>query len=117
MSNTIVSDNGTGILVQAFNGTNTTPGVISKVTATNNNVGILVGYSHVMIANSVLSNNNTGLETELAGIVRLAQTAISGNVNGVSLFGGPVYSYGNNYINENTSHDVYNGTLTPGATQ
>jgi hypothetical protein len=113
VSNTIVSANSIGILVQASGIT----GVISKVTANNNFDGIVVGWSPIMIANSVLSNNiYTGLGTEIGAIVRLAQSVISGNGTGVALGGGTVYSYHDNYIDGNTN-GVTGGSLTTSSMQ
>jgi hypothetical protein len=64
--------------------------------------------------NSVISNNGVGLET-FGGVTWLAKTVISGNQFGVSAEGGPVNSYGDNYIRDNGT--PVNGTLTPVTTQ
>jgi hypothetical protein len=62
-----------------------------------------------MIANSVMSNNSdTGLQNN-GGATWLAKTVISGNATGVYV-GGTVMSYGDNYINDNTT--PVSGSLT-----
>jgi hypothetical protein len=64
-----------------------------------------------MIANSVISNNSdTGL-FGVQGVTSLAKTVISGNATGVNAAPGTVKSYGDNYINDNTTPVV--GSLTP----
>jgi hypothetical protein len=59
----------------------------------------------------VLSNNSSnGLQSN-AGVNWLAKTVISGSARGVNLAGGAVNSYGDNYVNDNTTPVV--GSLTP----
>jgi hypothetical protein len=66
-----------------------------------------------------LSNNGeVGLITLNGGVAWLAKTVISGNPSGVSFVqnGGPVNSYGDNYIRDNGT-PVSGGSLTPVTTQ
>jgi hypothetical protein len=109
IQDTIASDNqATGIgLIPIGGSANAT---LSRITANNNQFGVVINNNDTTIANSVLSNNsNTGLYSE-GGVTWLAKTVISGNGTGVFV-GGTVKSYGDNYVNDNTT--PVNGTLTP----
>jgi hypothetical protein len=110
IEDTIVSDNQTGIQSD-HNGLGALT-TLSRITANNNQVGVNTGGANqsLTIANSVLSNNNIGLQN-LTGPIRLSKTVISGNGTGVSVSLGTVYSYGDNYINDNATPLV--GSLTP----
>jgi hypothetical protein len=112
IEDTIASDNqATGIVVNP-SGINA-KATLNRITANNNTSGV-VNIGNAMIANSVMSNNsNTGLQSS-GGITWLAKTVISGNATGVNV-GGTVNSYGDNYINANTTPVV--GSLTPVSTQ
>jgi hypothetical protein len=78
------------------------------------NTGIYITYgTDTTIANSVISNNNGGLDS--FGITWLAKTIISGNTTGIFVVG-KVNSYGDNYIRDNGT-PVMSGTLTPVTTQ
>jgi hypothetical protein len=114
IEDTIASDNvSTGIeLNPTVGGVQAT---LNRITANNNFVGVSTGGNHnTTIANSVISNNsNTGLEGNI-GVTWLAKTVISGNGTGVFV-NGTVKSYGDNYINNNTT--PVNGSLTPVSTQ
>ena len=71
----------------------------------------------VMVRNSVVSNNQNGLSSNVGGSILLARTAVTGNsASGVLLNGGPIYSYGDNNINQNLP-DVAGGALTPYTTK
>jgi hypothetical protein len=115
IEDTIVSDNlTTGIGINPGLG-GSIKATLSRISVNNNAHGVLTAGSDTTIANSVLSNNQTyGLSTA-GGIAWLAKTVISGNGTGVEL-GGPVNSYGDNYIRDNTT-PVANGSLTPVTTQ
>ncbi len=102
VSNTTIADNSNiGLLVQPVNGTNNLPVVMDRLTVNNNSSGIVVGYSHSTLSNSVISNNVTGVSTENAGSLWLAKNVIAGNTTGVANFGGPISSYGDNYFDSN----------------
>ena len=61
-----------------------------------------------------MSNNRiSGLQNQ--GVALLAKTVISGNVTGVAIFGGRVFSYGDNYIRDNGT--PVTGSLTAATTQ
>jgi hypothetical protein len=113
IEDTVASDNGTGIVLEPGG----VPGqaTLSRITANNNkSVGILTtNNSSTTIANSVMSNNSTGLSVG-SGVAWLAKTVISGNTTGVNMFG-PVNSYGDNYIRDNGTPVL--GALTPVTTQ
>jgi hypothetical protein len=114
IQDTIASDNqATGIgLIPIGGGANAT---LSRITANDNQFGVVTNGNDTTIANSVLSNNsNTGLYSQ-GGVTWLAKTVISGNATGVALVGGTVKSYGDNYINDNTT--PVSGSLTPVSTQ
>jgi hypothetical protein len=86
---------------------------LNRFTANNNQTGVFAqGNADTMIANSVISNNSSaGLFTIGNGVTSLAKTVISGNQTGVSIGSGIVKSYGDNYINDNTTPVM--GSLTP----
>jgi hypothetical protein len=110
IEDTIVSDNlDTGIFIipqGVF-----VKATLNRITTNSNQFGIVARDNHdTMIVNSVLSNNNmTALDS--AGVTSLAKTVISGSVTGVHVSGGTVKSYGDNYLNDNTTPVI--GTLTP----
>jgi hypothetical protein len=85
---------------------------LNRITANNNQFGVgITGSADAMIANSVISNNSsTGLGTA-AGITSLAKAVISGNAIGVNVVAGTLKSYGDNYLNDNTTPVM--GSLTP----
>ena len=139
--NTIASNNpGDGILVQ-LTGSAVVTGVLSKVTANNNNFGIFVnggatsGASlNVTVADSEASNNaNTGVEAvslvehaatavvasnDVTGLIavgnailRVAHSVVTGNNTGVNTSGGGILkSFGDNDIYGNTNDNF--GVLT-----
>ncbi len=101
VSDTILSDNFDNGINIYTTGT-TGPVTLSGITANNNaGYGVVAGNARVMIANSVVSNNATGLYTGDGGTIWLAKSAISGNTTGVNVAYGAVASYGDNDINGN----------------
>jgi hypothetical protein len=142
VSNTIASNNSAlGISVQPT-GSAVVSGVLSNVTANNNNTGILVagiGFSlnvtvagsgasnnssigmaantagtALLLSNVVASNNNTGIAASTSSTVRVGQSVVTGNVTGVFTTGGGVLdSYGDNDINGNTTDNTAVLTLIP----
>jgi hypothetical protein len=110
VEDTLVSDNGsTAIEVNPSGGT--ISATLNRITANNNQIGAATigSNANMTIANSVMSNNsNSGLNS--TGAVWLAKSVISGNATGVTV-GGIVKSYGDNYINNNTT--PVSGSLTP----
>jgi hypothetical protein len=113
IEDTIASDNSNAGIFLVPSGSVSIKATLNRVTTNSNEFGILSQGNHdTMIANSVLSNNgNTGLSTS-SGITSLARTVISGNTIGVHVFApGTVKTYGDNYINDNTTPVI--GTLTP----
>jgi hypothetical protein len=74
--------------------------------------GIATAGTNTTVANSILSNNNVGLQN--GGVTWLGRNVISGNATGVSVAGGTVNSYGDNYIRDNGTPGA---PLTPVTTQ
>jgi hypothetical protein len=142
VSNTIASHNSNiGILVQ-LTGSAVVTGVLSKVTANNNNFGIFVNggattgaslnvtvvdseasnnantgveavsltehaATAVMLRNVVASNDVTGLIAEGNAILRVAHSVVTGNNTGVQSSGGGILnSYGDNDIDGNTNNNT-----------
>jgi hypothetical protein len=99
------SRNGTGIL--ASGGANVT--VIDTV-AGNNNYGIGASSSAVMVRNSTVSNNGTGIAADQqAAVIRVGQSTITANrVGWQATNGAQVVSYSNN----NVSGNATDGTVT-----
>jgi hypothetical protein len=114
IEDTVASDNqqiGIGLFPS---GGATVKATLNRITANNNQYGVATqGAADMTIANSVMSNNNTGLRS--ISVTWLAKTVISGNSLGVSVAGGIVNSYGDNYIKDNAT--PVGGSLTPVATQ
>jgi Right handed beta helix region len=115
VEDTTASDNVlAGIVGGNPQGGSTVKSTLNRITANNNQWGINIFANNTTIANSVLSNNsNSGLLCACSAW--LAKTVISGNTYGVNLAGGEVFSYGDNYIRDNTT-PVF-GSLTPVTTQ
>jgi hypothetical protein len=86
---------------------------LNRVTANNNRWGVYAqGNADTMIANSVISNSpEYGLFTIGNGVTSLAKSVFSGNGVGVGIGSGTVKSYGDNYLNDNTTPVM--GSLTP----
>ena len=107
-----------GIMVDGSTAAGSTIVTIENSTVSNNVVnGITVQSASgvipvVTVRNSVVSNNNqNGLSSNPGGVIVLARTAITGNVaTGVLLNGGPIYSYGDNNVDRNLTHDVAGGS-------
>ena len=110
VEDTIASDNlSAGIVVSP--GVLNVQATLNRITANNNNpVGVGTQHTTTTIANSVISNNQTGLAS-IGGVTWLAKNVMSGNATGVQV-AGTVYSYGDNYTNNN-GMPVSGGSLTP----
>jgi hypothetical protein len=117
VEDTVTSDNSNaGIVINPQSGVSV-KATFSRITVNNNGIGVINnGNSNTTIANSVLSNNGIGLNNTVFAVTWLAKTVISGNANGVNVAGGTVKSYGDNYLNDNTT-PVVGGSLTPVTTQ
>jgi hypothetical protein len=117
VEDTIASDNAiTGIGVFPGGPIGNVRATLNRITANNNQFGVANSGLDVTIANSVMSNNSvSGLESNFGSITWLAKSVISGNQTGVTV-GGTVISYGDNYINDNTT-PVMSGSLSPVSTQ
>jgi len=109
VSDTVASDDVTsGIFLGAQSSSTAT---LNRITASNNGEGVTTNGGHVVIANSVLSNNATAGLDALSHAAYLAKSVVAGNGIGVLInHGATVHSYDDNYINTNGT-DV-SGTLT-----
>jgi len=96
-------------------GTNTVNATVSEsVAAGNFQTGFFSnsqsGYAptSLMVSHSVAANNGTGVGAVGAGAtLRLANSTVTGNTNGWQAFSsGVVDSYGDNYIDGNTSNQT-----------
>jgi hypothetical protein len=109
IEDTVASDNFTGIIVAPSGGANI-QATLNRITANNNQNGVVNDLGNMTIANSVMSTNgNAGLFNN--GVTWLAKTVISGNTTGINALAGTVKSYGDNYINHNGT--PVSGSLTP----
>jgi Periplasmic copper-binding protein (NosD) len=114
IEDTIVSDNlGPGIAVVPSGGTAQV--TLNRITTNNNSNGVVTAGTNTTIANSVMSNDSAYGLNNLSDTTWLAKNVISGNPSGVNVAGGTVVSYGDNYINDNTT--PVSGSLTPVSTQ
>jgi hypothetical protein len=82
--------------------------VSDDVIANNANSGIRadghISPARVMVRNSTIANNATGLEADFSGTIRVTRSTITGNGTGwVNSSGGTVTSYADNNIDDNTS--------------
>jgi hypothetical protein len=112
VQDTIASDNlTTGIVILPTGGA-VAKVTLNRTTANNNSYGVNTYNANLTtIANSVMSNNSVyGLYAQ-GGTAYLAKSVISGSGAGVAVYA-TVLSYGDNYINDNTT-PVFNGSLTP----
>jgi hypothetical protein len=108
IEDTISSDNlQIGIVVNPT--ANNAQATLNRITANNNQLGVVTDIGNATIANSVMSNNsNSGLQNN-GGMTWLAKSVVSGNTTGVFV-GAMVNSYGDNYINNNGT--PVSGSLT-----
>jgi hypothetical protein len=113
IEDTIASDNQSAIDIVPNSGS--VNATLSRITANNNFAGVQIFAADTTIANSVLSNNSDCGLRSFDGSTWLAKNVISGNGTGVNVAAGTVNSYGDNYINNNTTPVV--GSLTPVSTQ
>jgi hypothetical protein len=108
VEDTITSDNQqVGIALFATN----IQATLNRITANNNQAGVVTSTIHTTISNSVMSNNS-GSGLQHGGTTTfLAKSVISGNSIGVVVNAGTVKSYGDNYLADNGTPVA--GTLTP----
>jgi hypothetical protein len=134
VSDTIVTNNGMGILVSS-GGTSVVSGTLSRVSASGNGVGIFANGASVnlTVTDSVSGNNNYGIGA-IASVVMVNNSTISQNVIGVAAietaiawvsqstltangigwqatYGGQVISFGNNNVNGNGTDGVATTTV------
>jgi Right handed beta helix region len=118
IQDTISSDNSNAGIIVSSNGGGSVQATLNRITANNNVFGVFTdGNSDTTIANSVMSNNsNSGVESNQSnGITLIAKNVITHNLNGVNVQGGAMWSYGDNYIRDNSAPVA--GILTPIVTQ
>jgi nitrous oxidase accessory protein NosD len=105
IADVVVSDNGgLGLLFVGV------PGTVDHVNVYHNGQGVRAaeGAAIVSIVESTVTNNaNFGIDSDDGADLRLAQSAVTGNVGGIELTGGTIESAGNNFITDSIS-----GTLT-----
>jgi hypothetical protein len=114
---TVVSDNFVGIGFSG-QGTGSVQGTLDHVFVTENGNGVFVGARATVLAvNSTAADNaSVGFDVFNGGILRLAHSAVTGNLQGVIVVAGSMAeSAGNNVIRGNGT-DV-EGTLTNVGTQ
>lgn len=114
IADVVVSDNG-GLGLELVG----VPGTVDHVNVNHNGIAKPCGFicggvraaqgaAIVSIVESTVTNNaNFGIDSEDGADLRLAQSAITGNVGGIELLGGTIESAGNNFITDSIS-----GTLT-----
>jgi hypothetical protein len=123
VADTIVSDTaGYGISIAPQNGNNlqTTfaPVTLNRVTVNNNIIGVGAINAYVMIANSVFSNNQTGIASQTAADIWVSNSVVSGSKYAFAIDddGGPINSYGTNFVHANTN-ELQEGSLSSAATR
>jgi hypothetical protein len=135
LSDTVVTGNRTnGILISAA-GLAAVRGVLHRITASRNGVGIFtngasasiliadtlagnntygVGATSaaVMIGNSILTNNTVGIAADQLATVRIGNSTVTANVTGwKAINGGSVQSYGNNNASGNELDGAPSSTM------
>src|SRR5712671_1903961 len=133
VSDAYVTNNGSnGILIA---GAGTAGGMLSRVTATANGVGIFASRANVtvtdtvagnnnygigaiasvmMVRNSTISNNAVGIAADRSSVVRVGQSTITANGTGwQATDGGQVQSYGNNIVSGNITDGTLPTTIAP----
>jgi hypothetical protein len=109
-------NNNYGISVNGSDSIGTVRATVSESVAhSNTNAGFYVATASsstapttLMVFHSVASNNVTGLQAEgyTGATLLVAQSTVTGNTNGWTATGGVVQSYGDNYIDGNTTDQV-----------
>jgi len=131
---TVANNRSNGILVSS-GGTGTLNGVLTRVTASGNGVGIFANgatvnltvtdavtgngtygigasASTVMVNNSTISHNVIGITADQGAIVRVGQSTVTANGTGwKATNGGRVVSFGNNNVSGNAVDGVATGTV------
>jgi hypothetical protein len=106
-----IRNNGSyGILVYGVNSTGTVKATVYDSVSAGNDFGFYAATDSgkapttLMLFHSVAANNGNGLlASGVGGIIRIANSMVTGNVNG---WIGTVQSYGNNSIDGNTSNET-----------
>jgi hypothetical protein len=80
----------------------------------NSDIGVFAGGGYaaaVLIRDSVVSNNSTGLEAFDGGTIRVTEMVVTGNGTGLLADGGVINSYGDNNIDGNTTDGAPTATI------
>ena len=79
--------------------------VVDSVVSANSQIGISAsqGAPIIMIKNSTVSNNGTGIEADGTSVLRIGHSIITANTTGWATNGGTVESYGDNNIDNNAA--------------
>lgn len=86
----------------------------STVTGSQYGIGVHAANATVLVKDSVLSKNSNGAQVDNGNLL-VTRTAVMGNGNGISQYGGQLVSYGDNNINFNGTDQV--GTVKKYATE
>ena len=83
---------------------------LQNTTITNNTTGILVNGSEAAVKDCVVSHNTTGIQAGAGGTIRIGNNMVTNNGTGLS--GSNIFSFGNNFVDGNTSNGLVNGTAS-----
>jgi len=115
IDNSMIYRNGSGISLDGFGGGTGTSVAVARTTInSNSSIGITstsTVVSNIMVRDSEVSNNGTGLSAANGANIRIGSSSIAGN--GAIFSGANVLSYGNNQINGNGA-DTPTPALVPG---
>jgi hypothetical protein len=107
-----LASSGVGIFAYGSGSTGPLNVTIADSVAARNYYGVAAAASAVMVRNSTLSNNVTGIRADQAATVRVGQSTVTGNTTGwLSTNGGVLSSYGNNNVSGNGTDGVPTSTL------
>ena len=108
LSRVTATQNGVGILASGGS-TNVT---ISDSVASNNSYGVGAIASNVMIRSSSASNNSVGISADQSAVIRVGQTTATANGTGwQATNGGQVVSFTNNVVSGNTADGTSTSTI------
>jgi hypothetical protein len=131
---TVTNNHSNGILVSSA-GTGAVNGVLTRVTASANGVGIFANgasvnltltdtvagnntygvgasASTVMVSNSTISHNTIGITADQTAVVRVGQSTLTANGTGwQATNGGKVVSFSNNNVSGNATDGAATGTV------
>ncbi len=117
INSTIAHNEIDGVFILEANGTSNLPVVLDRDSIHDTSNGVAVASAHVTISNSAIFDTGQGVAANANSEAWLAKNVIVANNVGVLFNGGTVFSYGDNYFDDNQSGDTSFGSLSSIATK